>query len=158
MGCALMKTVRTEAGPDAFAQILPNRTAATKLTQQLSQMRMPPNHLRACRLEREEHEASVEVRNFRKVSAVYARFFVAAQNDFAARLKRSVTPRYADANHDPVIRVKGPLNISAKVGSLVLLYRVRPRIPMEIPSASNGGSITTPAHIPETSPFRLLTL
>ena len=56
-----------------------------------------------------------------QVAAVYARFFVAAQNDFAARLKWSVTPKYTDANHDPVVRVKGPLSISAKVGSTVRL-------------------------------------
>lgn len=56
-----------------------------------------------------------------QVAAVYARFFVAAQNDFAARLKWSVTPKYGDANHEPAVAVKGPLNISAKVGSTVQL-------------------------------------
>ena len=56
-----------------------------------------------------------------RTTAVYARFFRAAQNDFAARLRWSVTPKYTDANHDPVVRVKGPLNISAKVGSTVRL-------------------------------------
>jgi len=56
-----------------------------------------------------------------QVAGVYARFFVAAQNDFAARLKWSVTPKYADANHEPVVTVKGPLNISAKTGSTVQL-------------------------------------
>ena len=56
-----------------------------------------------------------------QVAAVYARFFVAAQNDFAARLKWSVTPRYADANHAPIVTIKGPLNISAKAGTTVNL-------------------------------------
>ena len=56
-----------------------------------------------------------------QVSAVYARFFVAAQNDFAARLKWSVTSKFTNANHEPVVTVKGPLNISAKVGSTVQL-------------------------------------
>ena len=56
-----------------------------------------------------------------KTAAVNARFFAAAQNDFAARLKWSVTPNFGDANHEPVVAVKGPLNISAKVGSTVRL-------------------------------------
>jgi len=56
-----------------------------------------------------------------QVAAVYARFFVAAQNDFAARLRWSVTPKYADANHNPIVTIEGPLNIAAKVGSTVSL-------------------------------------
>jgi hypothetical protein len=39
----------------------------------------------------------------------YPDFFPAAQQDFAARLKWSVTPKYADANHEPVIKIEGPL-------------------------------------------------
>jgi len=53
--------------------------------------------------------------------AISNRFFAASQNDFAARLKWSVTPKYADANHEPVVTLKGPLNVSAKIGSTVQL-------------------------------------
>lgn len=45
------------------------------------------------------------------------RFFAASQNDFAARLKWSVTPNYKDANHEPKVSVKGPLDVTAKAGS-----------------------------------------
>ena len=34
----------------------------------------------------------------------------------------SVTPKFNDANHPPVIRIKGPLAISASVGSTVQLH------------------------------------
>jgi hypothetical protein len=54
-------------------------------------------------------------------AAVNARFFAAAQNDFAARLKWSVTSNYKDANHAPVVSVKGPLEISVAAGSTVKL-------------------------------------
>ena len=40
-------------------------------------------------------------------------FFPAAQRDFAARLKWSVTPKYTDANHAPAVTVQGPLEIVA---------------------------------------------
>ena len=53
--------------------------------------------------------------------AANARFFAAAQNDFAARLKWSVTPKFSDANHEPRIRIKGPPDISAQPGSTVRL-------------------------------------
>ncbi|HEY3389561.1 MAG TPA: DUF1593 domain-containing protein, partial [Prolixibacteraceae bacterium] len=43
----------------------------------------------------------------------YPDFFPAAQNDFAARLKWSVTPTYAGANHAPVVVIEGPLNVLA---------------------------------------------
>jgi hypothetical protein len=52
---------------------------------------------------------------------VNARFFAAAQNDFAARLKWSVTPTYKDANHEPVVKIEGPLAVSARVGETVKL-------------------------------------
>ncbi|MFL6448466.1 MAG: DUF1593 domain-containing protein [Bryobacteraceae bacterium] len=42
-------------------------------------------------------------------AAENARFFAAAQNDFAARLKWSVVPKFSDANHEPNIRMKVPL-------------------------------------------------
>jgi hypothetical protein len=47
--------------------------------------------------------------------------FVASQNDFAARLKWSVTPNYKDANHEPRVTVKGPLDLTAKAGSTIAL-------------------------------------
>ena len=43
----------------------------------------------------------------------YPNFFPAAENDFAARMKWSVTSRYADANHEPIIKIEGPLHVLA---------------------------------------------
>ena len=43
------------------------------------------------------------------------------QRDFAARLKWSVTSRFADANHEPKVRIKGPLNVSARPGETIRL-------------------------------------
>lgn len=54
-------------------------------------------------------------------AAVNARFFAASQNDFAARLKWSVSTRFSDANHPPKVGVKGPLDVSARAGSTVTL-------------------------------------
>ena len=54
-------------------------------------------------------------------AAANARFFAAAQNDFAARLKWSVTPKFSDANHEPTARIKGPLEVSAQPGATVYL-------------------------------------
>ncbi|HVV53986.1 MAG TPA: DUF1593 domain-containing protein [Mucilaginibacter sp.] len=51
----------------------------------------------------------------------YPDFFPAAENDFAARLKWSVTPKYADANHEPIVRIEGPLNILASAGEKIRL-------------------------------------
>lgn len=51
----------------------------------------------------------------------YPDFFPAAQRDFAARLKWSVTPKYADANHAPVVSIQGPLNILASAGETIKL-------------------------------------
>ena len=53
--------------------------------------------------------------------ATAARLLAAAQNDFAMRLKWSVTPRYRGANHPPVVGIKGPLTLSASPGSTVQL-------------------------------------
>jgi hypothetical protein len=50
-----------------------------------------------------------------------ARFFAAAQNDFAARLKWSVTTKFGDTNHEPKITIKGPPEVSARPGSTVHL-------------------------------------
>lgn len=52
---------------------------------------------------------------------VNARFFAAAQHDFAARLKWSVTPAYKDANHEPVVSVTGSLSRSARAGEMLQL-------------------------------------
>ena len=48
-------------------------------------------------------------------------FFPQAQLDFAARLKWSVTPVYKNANHEPVARIEGPLNIMASAGQKLRL-------------------------------------
>ncbi len=48
-------------------------------------------------------------------------FFPAAQRDFAARLRWSVTTRFSDANHEPKVRIKGPLNVSAHPGETIQL-------------------------------------
>jgi hypothetical protein len=54
-------------------------------------------------------------------AAANVRFFAAAQNDFATRLKWSVTPKFSDANHEPKVRIKGPSEISVRPGSKVRL-------------------------------------
>jgi hypothetical protein len=51
---------------------------------------------------------------------VNAKFFAAAQHDFAARLKWSVTPTYKGANHEPVVKVDRPI-LTARVGQVVRL-------------------------------------
>lgn len=51
----------------------------------------------------------------------YPNFFPAAQNDFAARMKWSVTPKYADANHEPVVNIEGPLQVFASPGETIRL-------------------------------------
>ena len=56
-----------------------------------------------------------------QTKAISAAFFAAAQNDFAARLKWAVTPKFGDANHPPKVRIKGSLDISARPGSTINL-------------------------------------
>jgi hypothetical protein len=51
----------------------------------------------------------------------YPDFFPAAQRDFAARLKWSVTPKYANANHAPVATIEGPANFLASAGETIKL-------------------------------------
>jgi hypothetical protein len=46
-------------------------------------------------------------------------FAPAAQNDFAARVRWSVTPAYAGANHEPVVTIDGASRISARPGEMV---------------------------------------
>ena len=50
-----------------------------------------------------------------------ARWFGPAQQDFAARMKWTVTPRFNGANHAPVVSVKGPVDRSAARGETVRL-------------------------------------
>ena len=51
----------------------------------------------------------------------YPNFFPAAQQDFAARMKWSVTPRFTDANHEPVVKIEGPLDVLASPGETIRL-------------------------------------
>jgi hypothetical protein len=51
-------------------------------------------------------------------------FVPAAQNDFAARVKWSVTPTYAGANHPPRVSVRGDVPVSARPGETVRLQGV----------------------------------
>jgi hypothetical protein len=59
-----------------------------------------------------------------KTSPPFPNFWPAAQSDFAARLKWSVTPRYEDANHEPKVSINGPLNIKASAGKKIQLKGV----------------------------------
>ena len=52
----------------------------------------------------------------------YPNFFPAAQRDFAARMKWSVTPEYADANHEPVVSINGPLKVVAYAGQQIKFF------------------------------------
>jgi hypothetical protein len=56
-----------------------------------------------------------------KIANGYPDFFPAVQRDFAARLKWSVTPKYADANHAPIVEIEGPLNVLAAKGETIRL-------------------------------------
>lgn len=55
-------------------------------------------------------------------NAEYPNFFPQAQRDFAARLHWSVTPKYKNANHEPVIEILGPLHVLANAGQKVPLF------------------------------------
>jgi hypothetical protein len=56
-----------------------------------------------------------------RTAEIASRFFAAAQNDFAVRLQWSVTAKFSNANHPPVVRIKGSQAISAPSGSTVQL-------------------------------------
>jgi hypothetical protein len=56
-----------------------------------------------------------------KIATGYPDFFPAAQRDFAARLQWSVTPKYSDANHAPVVRIEGPTEVLASPGETIRL-------------------------------------
>ena len=51
-------------------------------------------------------------------------FTPAAQNDFAARVRWSVTPTFAGANHAPVVSIRGGARITARPGDTVRLEGV----------------------------------
>lgn len=48
-----------------------------------------------------------------------SRFFGAAQRDFAARMKWSVTSSFGDANHEPKVHIEGPLHVAARPGETI---------------------------------------
>jgi hypothetical protein len=48
-------------------------------------------------------------------------FFPQAQRDFAARLAWSIIPKYANANHEPVVSIEGPLHVLAAAGEKIRL-------------------------------------
>jgi hypothetical protein len=56
-----------------------------------------------------------------KSANTYPDFFPAAQQDFAARLKWTVTPKYSDANHEPIVTIEGSLNVLASPGEIINL-------------------------------------
>ncbi len=74
-----------------------------------------------------QKQAQVDYSNFHfppvppRTAEIAAQFFAAAENDFAVRLKWSVTPQFSDANHPPVVKVDGPLTITARAGSTIKL-------------------------------------
>jgi hypothetical protein len=51
----------------------------------------------------------------------YPNFFPAAQLGFAGRLKWSVTSKYSDANHEPDVKIEGPLKVLASPGETIRL-------------------------------------
>ena len=60
----------------------------------------------------------------RNNNSTYPNFFPQAQLDFAARLKWSVTPTFSGANHAPVVKIEGPLNVLATAGERIRLNAV----------------------------------
>lgn len=52
----------------------------------------------------------------------FPNFFPQAQQDFAARLQWSVTPKYEDANHAPQVWLEGPLTLMASSGQEIKLH------------------------------------
>jgi hypothetical protein len=53
-----------------------------------------------------------------------ARWFGAAQRDFAARLQWTVTPEYKDANHHPVVEIVGLESTTIKPGQTITLKAI----------------------------------
>src|SRR5579871_725963 len=56
-----------------------------------------------------------------KNANAYPDFFPSAQLDFAARLKWSVTPKFSNANHAPVVTIEGPMEVLASPGETIRL-------------------------------------
>lgn len=56
-----------------------------------------------------------------KTALVNAKFFAAAQHDFAARMKWSASPGFSDANHEPKVAIKGAPAVAARPGETVRL-------------------------------------
>lgn len=52
----------------------------------------------------------------------YPDFFAQAQRDFANRLNWSVTDTYSAANHEPVVKIEGPLTLLASPGQKITLH------------------------------------
>ncbi len=53
--------------------------------------------------------------------SAYPNFFPSAQHDFAARMQWSVTTKYSDANHEPNVKLEGPLHVLASPGETIRL-------------------------------------
>jgi hypothetical protein len=51
-------------------------------------------------------------------------YFLAAQNSFATRMKWSVTPNFADANHEPTITILSPQKIMVNAGQKIKLNAI----------------------------------
>jgi hypothetical protein len=56
-----------------------------------------------------------------RAQSAYPNFFPAAQRDFAARMRWSVTPTYARANHEPKVQIDGPMDLIVYAGQSVKL-------------------------------------
>ena len=59
--------------------------------------------------------------NSSKEKAFYPNFFPQAQKDFATRMQWTVTSKFSGANHQPIVRVEGPLSIMAAPGEKIRL-------------------------------------
>ena len=64
---------------------------------------------------------ATEQSNKAATAQAYPDFFPAAQQDFAARFKWAVTPKFSDANHEPVVKIESPLSIMASAGEKIRL-------------------------------------
>ncbi|MEU9885900.1 nucleoside hydrolase-like domain-containing protein [Sphaerisporangium sp. NPDC051011] len=65
--------------------------------------------------------ADVNASGTPSTSYAASRWFGAAQQDFAARFKWSVTPKYSKANHEPTVKVAGPLDRTVSRGQSVVI-------------------------------------
>jgi hypothetical protein len=59
--------------------------------------------------------------NKKETGPPFPNFWPAAQRDFAARMKWSVTPMFQDANHEPKVSIDGPPNVTARAGKKIKL-------------------------------------